>query len=109
MTPVQKLQLEQSQARQKINGILTKEDGEVTAEERTELSTLTERSQEIEVELRAAIVAEAADAEERQRQFDNETPDAEHRNGLSFDPKRALPPTSSPAGPARCRPGRKPS
>ena len=48
--------LEQSKVREDINGMLAKE--EITTEERAALGTLTERAQAIEVELRAAIVAD---------------------------------------------------
>ena len=56
MTTNQRLALEQSRIREKLNGLLGKE--ELAEEERGELDTLTERAQEIEVEIRAAIVAE---------------------------------------------------
>ena len=55
MTPLQKLQLEQSEKREAINALLGNDD--ISEEQRTELGTLTERAQQIEVELRAAIVA----------------------------------------------------
>ena len=64
MTRKQKLLLEQSEKRQKINELLDKEDR--SADENTELETLTARMQAIEPELRAAIVAEGA-AETRDR------------------------------------------
>ena len=56
MTPGQRLALEQSKVRQRLNELLGKD--ELVDEERGELDQLTERAQEIEVELRAAIVAE---------------------------------------------------
>ena len=56
MTRKQKLLLEQSEKRQKINELLDKEDR--SADENTELETLTARMQAMEPELRAAIVAE---------------------------------------------------
>ena len=56
MTPMQRLQLEQSEKRQKINELLGLDD--LTDDQRGELGTLTARMQEIEVETRAAIVAE---------------------------------------------------
>ena len=64
MTRKQKLLLEQSEKRQKINELLDKEDR--SADENTELETLTARMQAMEPELRAAIVAEGA-AETRDR------------------------------------------
>ena len=57
MTALQRLQLEQSQLREKINDRLGSEDS-LTDEQRTELRQWTDRAQEVEVELRAAIVAE---------------------------------------------------
>lgn len=63
MTPLQRLQLEQSEKRQKINDLLGK--AELTEEERAELETLTKRMQEIEVETRAAIVADGQPTETR--------------------------------------------
>ena len=73
MTPAQRLQLEQSEKRQRINELLAQD--ELTDEQRAELDTLTKRMQALEVELRAAIVAEPepetrdapADAEQRER------------------------------------------
>lgn len=62
MTPKQKLEVEQSTHRQKINELLGKGD-QLTDDERTELGTLTTRMQELELELRAAIVADGADPE----------------------------------------------
>ena len=64
MTRKQKLLIEQSEKRQKINELLDKEDR--SADEQTELESLTTRMQAIEPELRAAIVAEGA-AETRDR------------------------------------------
>ena len=64
MTRKQKLLIEQSEKRQKINELLDKEDR--SADENTELESLTARMQAIEPELRAAIVAEGA-AETRDR------------------------------------------
>ena len=55
MTIKQRLELEQSELRQRINELLSVE--ELTDEQRTEMATLTTRAQEIEVEIRAAIVA----------------------------------------------------
>ena len=59
MNKSQKLQLEQSEKRQKINTLLGKDS--LTDDERTELDGLTKRMGEIEVEFRAAVTAEAAD------------------------------------------------
>ena len=56
MTNRQRLELEQSEKRQKINEFLGKET--LSDTERTELDTLCQRMQKLEPELRAAIVAE---------------------------------------------------
>ena len=56
MTPAKRLQLEQSEKREAINALLDK--GDLSDEQRGELDTLTKRAQQIEVELRAALVAE---------------------------------------------------
>ncbi len=73
MTHSQRLHVEQSEKREKINALLGKD--ELTDEERGELDSLTKRAQQIEVELRAALVAEdqgttspaEPDAEQRER------------------------------------------
>ena len=69
MTKSQKLQIEQSEKRERINALLGKD--ELTDDERAELGTLTTRAQEVEIELRAAIVAEAGEADERRAEFEN--------------------------------------
>lgn len=56
MTHRQRLEIEASETRQKIRELL--DLGELDTEQRAELDTLTKRAQEIEPELRAAIVAE---------------------------------------------------
>ena len=72
MTTRQKITLEQSEKRQRLNEILAKETK--TAEERAELETLTKRMQELEPELRAAIVAEGEEETRAAAQFgDGET------------------------------------
>ena len=63
MTKAQKLQLEQSEKRQRINELLALD--ELADEQRQELGTLTTRMQGLEVELRAAIVAEPQGQETR--------------------------------------------
>ena len=73
MTPTQRLQIEQSEKRQKINDLLAVED--LKDERRNELDALTKRMQHLEVELRAALVVEGepeirdtqVDAEARER------------------------------------------
>ena len=52
------LQVEQSEIRQRINAALGKE--EMGDDERGELDKLTKRAQELEIELRAALVSDAA-------------------------------------------------
>ena len=84
MTPAQRLQVEQSEKRQKINELLAADD--IGDEQRTELGTLTGRMQEIEVELRAAIVAESA-AEETRLQTE---PDSELRERRALREKASL-------------------
>ena len=69
MTKRQKLAIEQSEKRQKINELLAKDD--IDDSERNELDTLTKRMQQIEVELRAAITAEAAEEAEARGLFGN--------------------------------------
>ena len=71
MTKKNQLLIEQSEIRQRLNALLGQEaldDGE-----RTELETKTSRAQEVEVELRAAIIAEPDDAETRETALDTET------------------------------------
>ena len=62
MTSRQRLSLEQSRVRQRLNELLGRD--ELAEEERGELDHLTERAQEVEVELRAAIVAEDGEGED---------------------------------------------
>lgn len=72
MTTRQKITLEQSEKRQRLNEILAKDTK--TPEERAELETLTKRMQELEPELRAAIVAEGEEETRAAAQFgDGET------------------------------------
>ena len=81
-----KLQLEQSEKRQKINDLLGKD--ELTDEERAELDTLTKRMGEIETELRAALTADEADETRAREQFGevqrgaSETPEAREMRRL---------------------------
>ena len=74
MTALQRLQLEQSEIREKLAGLLAAES--LSDEQRTQMETLTARAQQIEPEVRAALIAEAepqptgdapADAETRER------------------------------------------
>ena len=71
MTKKNQLLIEQSEIRQRLNALLgqeTLDDGE-----RTELDTKTSRAQEVEVELRAAIIAEPDATETRETALDTET------------------------------------
>ena len=61
MTRLQKLQLEQSEIREKMGGLLDKEDK--TAEDRTEMGQLSKRAQDLEIEVRAAIVIDEPETE----------------------------------------------
>ena len=69
MTKRQKLTIEASEKRQRLNELLALD--ELTDELRAELETLSKRMQQIEVELRAAITAEAADEAEARGMFGN--------------------------------------
>ena len=70
MTALQRLQVEQSELRQKINTALEKE--ELTEEERAELGGYTKRIQQLETEIRAAIVADVSRTETREVTQDSE-------------------------------------
>ena len=89
MTRSQKLQVEQSELRQKINERLDKPD--MSDEERTELDGWTARMQESETELRAAIAADGEDAETREaaHRFGTELR-AEDRERLELREKATL-------------------
>ena len=71
----QKLQIEQSEKRQRANDLLGREKLEDT--ERDELGAGTKRLQEIEVEYRAALVIEGAEHDAAVGQFADGTLDAE--------------------------------
>ena len=88
MLKSQKIHLEQSEKRQRINELLGQDD--ITDEHRNELDSLTKRMQQIEVELRAAIVAEAADAERMATEFANAGLDAETRERLELRSKATV-------------------
>ena len=86
MLKSQSLQIEQSTKRQRINELLGKD--ELSAEERAELDPLTKRAQEIEVEYRAAVVAEDADLEQRKSEAGEG--DAEQRERAELRSKSLL-------------------
>ena len=80
MTKSQRLLIEQSEKRQKVNALLGKDS--LTDEERGELDTLTTRLQQIETEYRAAVTVEAAEGQETRGEPDGL--DAEHRERLDL-------------------------
>ena len=67
MTPVQRLAIEQSEKRQALNELLGLDS--LTDDQRGEMGVLTKRMQQIEVEHRAAIVAQAAEGDAIVGQF----------------------------------------
>ena len=75
MKPADRLRIQQSETRERINALLAED---ATDESRAEMRELTTRAQNIEVELRAAIVAEP-DAEVRTVPMDSE-----HRERLQL-------------------------
>ena len=86
MTKKQKLEMEQSEKRQALNVLLSKD--ELQDSERKELEGLTKRAQEIEVEIRAAIIAEPeAHLETREMQYGM---DAEQRERLELRSQASL-------------------
>ena len=74
-----KLALEMSEKREKVNSLLANEN--LTDEHRSELDTLTKRLQECEVELRAAIIAEPDPTETRH----TESPEGVELRALARD------------------------
>ena len=82
-----KLQIESSEVRQKLNTLLIKD--ERTAEENTELETLTKRAQAIEPELRAALTLVSGEEPEGDAK-PTETLDAETRERLELRAKSAV-------------------
>ena len=86
MTKSQKLQLEQSTKRQRINELLGKETR--SAEESAEMESLTVRMSELEPEFRAALVAEGEDLDNARR--DAGDPDPEVRERIELRSKASL-------------------
>ena len=80
-----KLQIEQSEVREKLNGLLSKDDR--TADETTELESLTKRAQAIEPELRAALTLAQSDEPEG---TETETLDSEQRERLELRAKSTV-------------------
>ena len=77
MTRSQRLQIEQSEKRQRINELLGKDS--MTDDERGELETLTGRMQQIEVEYRAAVVAEGTELDQRRAEAGDIDPETRER------------------------------
>ena len=94
MTALQKLQIEQSEKRQRLNALLAQDERSDT--EATELATLTTRMQALEPELRAAIVAAPEEAETTIA-----TGDAESRERAELRAKVSLGEYASAAAEAR--------
>lgn len=84
MIASQRLQIEQSEVRQRINAALGKD--ELSDEERTALDSDTKRAQQVEVELRAALVVEGT---EERAALESE-PDAEMRERLELRSRATL-------------------
>ena len=79
MLTSQKLQIEQSELREKVNTLLAKDR---TDEDRTALAAHTKRLQEIEPELRAALTVEAAESQETRTLDAGEDAEARERREL---------------------------
>ena len=82
MTARQRLQLEQSEKRQKINELLAVKPEELTEEQRADMDTLTKRMQQIEPELRAAIVAEGEEETRAAGEFNQGDSESAEVRGL---------------------------
>ena len=85
MTRRQKILLEQSEKRQRINELLDKADR--SSDEQGELESLTTRMQALEPELRASIVAEGEAEDRARREFDD---DAEAREFRALEGRASL-------------------
>ena len=83
MTKRQKLQIEQSEKRQRLNELLAIDGAELTDEQRAEMETLTKRMQQIEVEMRAAIVAEGEEESRAAAAFEPAPPSRAQATGTS--------------------------
>ena len=80
MTTAQRILIKQSEAREKLNGLLAIEPDERTDDQRGEVGTLTETLTGLEPELRAALAAEGPTVETRET--DNLDSEARERPGL---------------------------
>ena len=79
----QRLQIEQSEKRQRTNEILGLDAEAMTEEVRSELDVLTKRLQNLEPELRAAIAAEGDEEQRARQQFGGDGESAERNRLLS--------------------------
>ena len=82
MTARQRLQLEQSEIRQKLNELLAIEPDKLTKEQRAEMDKHTKRAQQVEVEMRAAIVAEGEEEAAAAGQFQDGDGESAEVRGL---------------------------
>ena len=89
MTNRQKIEIEQSEKRQRINALLGQ--AELSDDERGELETLTKRMQNLELEMRAAIVSDDQTEREIRAQFGDD-PEARELRALQqrFDVGRVF-------------------
>lgn len=69
MTARQRLTIEQSEKRQKLNELLAIEPDKLTDDNRAEMESLTTRMQQIEPEMRAAVMAEGEEQAQAAGQF----------------------------------------
>ena len=88
MTTKQRLELEVSEKRQRANELLNKQDK--SAEEFEELNQLSQRMQNLEVEMRAAITLEGTEQEERETRAAHNDLDAEARERLELRSRASL-------------------
>ncbi len=79
MTPTQKLLVEQSELREKVNNILGIEVEKRSDEQKADLTKSTDRLKVMEPDLRAAIVADEADQKKIAKEFAEDTEGAELR------------------------------
>ena len=79
MTPYQNLLVEQSEHREKVNGILAVEVEKRTDEQKADLTKSADRLKTLEPDLRAAIVADVADQAKLAKEFAEDTEGAELR------------------------------
>ena len=77
MRKSQKIQLKQSETRQKLNDLLGKD--ELSDEERESLESLTKTAQDLEVEYRAAVEAEDDGSDETRARDEGDAEDRERR------------------------------